>query len=102
MRAAQFDVPAAMQHIYNKLERSGFKPRITIAPSEWDHAAQGCWVRFLHVHGEVEVTLRPFGKKNKDAEQKWRISPAHSDLSAFYGWSDAVVAVVRMACRPDE
>jgi hypothetical protein len=101
MRKAQFDVPEAMKRIYDQLHLFGFRPRITIAPSEWDHTVGG-WVRFLHVHGEVEVTHRPFGKKSKDREQKWRISPAHNNLSAFNAWLDSVMSTILMSCRPDE
>jgi hypothetical protein len=96
VRAAQFDVPKAMHHIYLGLERLGFKPRITIAPSEWDNN-EGAWVRFLHVHGDLEVTFRPFGKKEKDHERKWRISKADNSLATFTGWQDGVLATIRMS-----
>jgi hypothetical protein len=97
VRAAQFDVPAAMQHIYDQLQADGYAARITIAPSEWDHHLFGDWVRFLHVHGEVEVTHRPYGKEVKDQEQKWRISPADNNVTAFHAWLDGIMDTIKMS-----
>lgn len=91
-----FDVPTAMQHIYDKLAQMGFTPRISIQPSEWDHA-DGSYVRFLHVHGEVEATHRPEGKRVKDGGRKWRICPSDNNLAAFHGWLDGIADTVRMA-----
>ena len=101
MRKASFDVPEAMKNIYDLLTQMGFTPRISIAPSEWD-SPQGGWVRFLHVHGEVEVTHRPFGKREHEPQQKWRICPADNTIVTFNAWLSGIADTIRMSLRPSE
>lgn len=91
MRSANFDVQLAMRHVYDELTKIGYRPRIEIAPAEWEEPG-GAYVRFAHVAGCLEVWFRPHGKKVTNSERHWRLDKSRFGYVGFVAELDGIVA----------
>lgn len=94
MRSASFDVPAAMQHVYDQLQGMGFRARIEPAPAEWDHPQTGEYVRFAHVAGWCQAWYHPNGKR-QSAAWDFRRNKSTCTVEEFKTWLDDIIATIK-------
>lgn len=94
MRSASFDVPAAMEHVYEQLRSLGFRSRISLAQAEWDDIVTGEYVRFAHVAGWCEAWYRPLGKR-QDGGRHFRKNKAGIGVEEFKTWLDDIIATIQ-------